>query len=102
MSYKRQVITENVTDIMVPKQYAVILHNDDFTTMDFVVDVLVRIFHKTEQEAANIMMDVHKSGTGTAGTYTYDIARSKKIQTELLAVQHGFPLWLTLEEVKVS
>jgi len=99
MSYKGQRAPEGATDVSVPKQYSVILHNDDFTTMEFVVDILVRIFNKTQQQAANIMMDVHGGGKGAAGTYTYDIAMTKKIQTEQLAVAQGFPLRLTLEEL---
>ena len=99
MALRTQPWTENATDLAAPKEYAVILHNDDFTTMEFVVGILIRIFHKTGQEAANIMMDVHNSGKAAAGAYTYDVAITKKIQSEQLASQQGFPLRLTLEEI---
>ena len=101
MSTHRQTAAENTVDVEItePKQYAVILHNDDYTTMEFVVEILMRIFHKTEQEAANIMMDVHSSGKGAAGAYTYDIAVTKKARAEQLASQQGFPLKLTLDEI---
>ncbi len=81
-----------------PNHFQVVIHNDDITTMDFVVHVLCSIFHKPAEEAANIMMLVHNSGKGIAGVYVYDIAMTKKMQTERIAREKGFPLKLTLEE----
>ena len=90
------------TDVSVrvqpPRLYGVILHNDDYTTMDFVVDVLVQIFGKTPVEASGLMMRVHNSGSATVGVYSYDIAVSKKNQTERYAQEKGFPLRITIDE----
>ncbi|MDD5711272.1 MAG: ATP-dependent Clp protease adaptor ClpS [Smithellaceae bacterium] len=81
-----------------PKKYLVILHNDDYTTMDFVVEVLATVFHKPLTEATQIMLDVHRKGIGICGTYTYDIASTKISQVHLLAGQREFPLRCSLEE----
>ncbi len=85
-------------EIKAPKMFSVIMHNDDITTMDFVVEVLTKIFHKDLVEASNIMMEVHNNGKGVAGTYTYDIAITKKIQAEQMSHEKGFPLKLSLDE----
>ena len=85
-------------DLREPKTYAVILHNDVITTMDFVVEVLVRVFHKTAAEGAEIMMNVHEQGKGIAGVFTYDIAVTKKMQADLMSREHSFPLKLTVDE----
>ncbi len=81
-----------------PKMYKVILHNDDYTTMEFVVDVLIEVFDKTRQEATIIMLDVHKKGKGICGIYTYDIAVTKAEKVRELARQRDFPLLATVEE----
>lgn len=80
-----------------PKRYKVLFHNDDFTTMEFVVMILATVFHKTEVEAERIMLDVHRRGRGVAGIYTYDIAVTKVQKTTMLARESGFPLRLTIE-----
>jgi ATP-dependent Clp protease adaptor protein ClpS len=82
----------------VPKNYKVIMHNDDFTTMEFVVAVLEDIFNKSSIEANNIMMEVHKNKFGIAGIYPYDIAVSKTNKAMNLAKKEGFPFKLTVEE----
>ena len=81
-----------------PGMYNVIMHNDDVTTMDFVVSVLIRIFHKTQPTAERLMLQVHNEGSAVAGTYHKDIAQSKAEYTMSLAKQNGFPLKLTVEE----
>ncbi|WP_288221119.1 ATP-dependent Clp protease adaptor ClpS [uncultured Clostridium sp.] len=81
-----------------PKNYKVIMHNDDFTTMEFVVAILNIIFNKDLEEANKIMMDVHKNGKGIAGVYPYDIAISKANKAMLIAKNEGFPFKLTVEE----
>ena len=81
-----------------PSMYNVIMHNDNVTTMDFVVMVLQRIFHKNEEDAEVIMLKVHNEGSAIAGTYSKDIAVSKANFTMSLAKQNGFPLRLTTEE----
>lgn len=87
------------TRFMEPHQYSVVLHNDDFTTMDFVVMILQMIFRKSSAEAEDLMMKVHREGKAIAGTYSYDIAMSKKMKAEGMARQENFPLKLTVEEI---
>lgn len=82
-----------------PSDYKVILLNDDYTTKDFVVDVLKKIFHKEEAEAVRIMETVHRSGSGVAGIYAYDIARTRAKLTMQLATKEGFPLQCKIEKV---
>jgi ATP-dependent Clp protease adaptor protein ClpS len=85
-------------EIREPKQYRVVLHNDDYTTMDFVVEILVAVFHKPVAEATKIMLDVHKKGKGICGVYTYDIAATKVAQVHEMAKIREFPLKCSLEE----
>lgn len=84
--------------VMPPKDYDVIMHNDDVTTMDFVVMVLESIFRKSEEEAEALMLMVHNMGQAVAGTYKKDIAESKVRKATALARENGFPLMLTVEE----
>jgi ATP-dependent Clp protease adaptor protein ClpS len=79
-----------------PERYDVVLHNDDFTTMEFVVMLLVTVFHKSESEANTIMLRVHNNGEGVAGTYTYDIAATKIKKSTDMARAEGFPLRLSM------
>ena len=81
-----------------PRMYKVILHNDHYTTMDFVVEVLVTIFRKNNMEATELMLQVHRNGFGICGVYTYDIAQTKAGQVHTLARQREFPLKCTVEE----
>lgn len=80
-----------------PRKYTVVFHNDDFTTMDFVVMVLKEVFYKSEMEAITIMMDVHKKGEGHVGTYPYDLAVSKRNKATSMARDEGFPLKITVQ-----
>jgi len=82
-----------------PDMYVVILHNDHYTTMDFVVEVLTEVFQKSTPEATKIMMDVHKKGKGLVGTYPYDIAASKVAKVRQLAKQAEFPLQRSMERI---
>ena len=81
-----------------PKLFRVILHNDHYTTMDFVVRVIVTVFHKPAAEAAKIMLDVHRKGSGVVGVYTFDIAATKVSQVHEMARQSEFPLRASCEE----
>ena len=81
-----------------PIQYDVIIHNDDYTTMDFVVMILESIFNKTPNEATQIMLFVHEHGEAVAGTYIYDIAHSKADKAMALARAEGFPLQLSVNQ----
>jgi ATP-dependent Clp protease adaptor protein ClpS len=80
-----------------PRLWRVLLHNDDYTTQDFVVWVLEGVFHKSHGEALAIMMNVHRTGLGIAGVYTHDIADTKVRAVQQLAEQHEFPLLVTME-----
>ena len=80
-----------------PRLYRVLLHNDNYTTREFVVAVLVGIFHKSETDAVRIMLHVHHSGVGVAGVYTCEVAETKIRQVEQLARQNEFPLRLSME-----
>jgi ATP-dependent Clp protease adaptor protein ClpS len=86
-------------EIREPKMYRVILHNDDYTTMDFVIEVLMSVFHKPVPDATRIMLDVHKKGKGICGVYTYDIAATRVVRVHQLAQKREFPLKCSLEEV---
>lgn len=90
--YDSDVLTEDRIDVREPKAYHVVLYNDDYTTMEFVIYVLEIIFHHPEPIAEKIMYDVHHKGKGVAGTYTRDIAETKALQTRTLAQEHKFPL----------
>jgi len=96
--YNPDILEETDREIDEPDMYRVILLNDHYTTMDFVVRVIRTIFHKNLVEATKIMMDVHKKGRGQVGVYTYDIARTKTAQVEQLARSEEFPLKCTIEK----
>jgi ATP-dependent Clp protease adaptor protein ClpS len=82
-----------------PPQYKVLLHNDDYTTMDFVVQVLENVFSKPPSEAVQIMLNVHHKGVGMCGIYTAEIAETKVATVHHLARDRGFPLKCSMEEV---
>ncbi len=89
---------QDSTELRPPAMYRVILHNDHYTTMEFVIDILVKVFHKPGPEAKGIMLDVHRRGSGVCGVYSYDIARTKVARVLALARQQEFPLKCTFEE----
>ena len=80
-----------------PRRYKVIFHNDDYTTMEFVIEVLKRFFRKTDTEAVHIMLTVHKSGAAVAGVFTRDVAETKSTEVMDYARENGMPLLLTTE-----
>ncbi len=81
-----------------PPMYKVLLHNDDYTTMDFVVEILQTVFHKSPSEAVRIMLNVHNNGIGVCGVYPAEIAETKVEMVHHLARQHGYPLKCSMEE----
>ena len=85
--------------IKIPKRYKVIMFNDDYTTMEFVINVLMTIFNKSDIEAQTIMLEVHQKGQGIAGVYSYDMAMSKSGTAMTMAKTEGFPFRLSVEEV---
>jgi ATP-dependent Clp protease adaptor protein ClpS len=86
-------------DVIEPKEYKVLIHNDDYTPMDFVVFVLKKIFSKSEAEATEVMLDVHNKGIGIAGIYSYEVAETKVVQANQFAKNNQYPLKTSYEEV---
>ena len=95
----RTILKEKI-DLKEPSQYRVLLHNDDYTSMEFVIEILMSIFRMNEAKAYQVMMNVHKQGIGVCGVYTYDIALTKVEQVHSLARSEGFPLRASLEDEK--
>ena len=81
-----------------PRRYKVVMYNDDFTSMEFVVFILVNIFKKSNEEAVTIMMNVHKAGKAIVGIYSYDISKTKVDSAIALAREEGFPFRIKVEE----
>ena len=92
------VLTESKTRLEKPKLYKVILHNDDFTTMEFVVFILQYVFNRTDAEAFTVMLKVHNEGIGIAGIYPFEIANMKSEKAMNLAKAREYPLLCTVEE----
>ena len=94
-----EVLTETRTEkkLQKPRLYKVLLHNDNYTTREFVVAVLREVFHRPETEAVQIMLHVHYNGIGVAGVYTYEVAETKIKTVEELAKANEFPLRLSME-----
>jgi len=92
------VLTESETKLEKPKLFKVVLHNDDFTTMEFVVFVLQYVFNRSDAEAFTIMLKVHNEGLGIAGIYPFEIASMKSEKAMNLARAREFPLLCTVEE----
>ena len=89
--------TERKNKLEKIRRYKVLFHNDDYTTMEFVIDVLMKFFHKSETEATHIMLSVHHKGHGVAGVYTKDVAETKAQQVMDAARENGMPLLITTE-----
>jgi len=89
---------KHATEVREPSMYRVMLINDDYTTMEFVVEILVKVFHKRYDEATRIMLHVHQRGTGLCGIYTFEVAESKVQTVHSLARENGFPLKCTMEK----
>ena len=81
-----------------PQMYKVLLHNDDYTSMDFVVDVLIGIFHKSHAQAEQIMLQIHEKDKAICGVYSFEIAETKAQQVKQKAKENEFPLLATIEE----
>jgi len=98
MSTKTDYELDEEISLRYPKKYKVYLLNDDYTSMEFVVDILMSIFHKSYEEAEAIMLEVHKNERGLCGIYTHEIAETKVMQVTRRAKDNGFPLKATMEE----
>ena len=102
MSQNSPLIEEDIKsktkdEITEPPMYKVLLHNDDYTTMDFVIEILTLVFNKSFQEATQIMLNVHKIGIGVCGVYTYEIAETKVETVHSIARERSFPLKSSME-----
>mgnify|MGYP005839193125 CR=1 FL=1 len=95
---EEEVLTETEEEVEEPPMYRVLIHNDDYTTMEFVVEVLMYVFNKSVEDATRIMLNVHQVGIGVCGVYTYDVAETKVSTVEALARENGHPLKCTMEE----
>jgi ATP-dependent Clp protease adaptor protein ClpS len=98
MAYDIEHELDNDIDISEPKKYKVLLLNDDYSTMEFVIEVLTTIFKKNLDEATKIMLSVHNKGKEVCGIYTHEIASTKVAQVKIKARKSGFPLKAVMEE----
>jgi ATP-dependent Clp protease adaptor protein ClpS len=96
--YEEETATKSKEKLKKPSLYKVLLHNDDYTTQDFVVYVLTTVFRKSVEEAITIMLKVHMEGVGVAGIYSYEIAETKAEKVITLARENEYPLLATVEE----
>ncbi|MBQ0038943.1 MAG: ATP-dependent Clp protease adaptor ClpS [Treponema sp.] len=96
--YSDQTDSDIEVEFEVPPQYKVIFFNDDYTTMEFVVEILMEVFKKSFEEASAVMLEVHKTGKGIAGIYPYDVAATRTRIAQTRARAEGFPLQIALEE----
>ena len=97
-NYDSELLEEIREEVKEPDMWKVVLLNDDYTPRDFVVEILVSVFHKPPIEATKIMLDVHNKGRGMVGIYPYDIGSTKVTQVTLLAREREFPLKIILEK----
>jgi ATP-dependent Clp protease adaptor protein ClpS len=95
---EEEVISDPGEEIKEPPMYRVLLINDNYTTMEFVVEVLMHVFKKPVEDATRIMLAVHQQGSGLCGVYPYEIAETKVDAVHTLAREHGYPLKCTMEE----
>ena len=95
--FQEGVISEIEEEIKEPPMYKVLLHNDDFTTKEFVVGILMTFFDKSIEEASRLMWHVHKNGIGVCGVYAFEVAETKAHQVTIVARENGFPLKITME-----
>ena len=96
--YREELESGIEEELEEPPMYKVLLHNDDYTTMEFVVEVLQKVFYKAPAEATRIMLLVHKSGVGVCGVYTAEVAETKVEVVHHLARKNGFPLQCSMED----
>jgi ATP-dependent Clp protease adaptor protein ClpS len=97
--FEEAAVAESQEKVEEPPLFKVLLHNDDFTTMEFVVWILESIFNMAEEQALQVMLNVHLRGIGVAGIYTYEIAETKVERTTALAREQEYPLLVTMEQV---
>lgn len=98
MANEFEIELDSDIELQEPKKYKVFLLNDDYSTMDFVIDVLTKVFRKTADEATVIMLNIHNNGREVCGIYTHEIASTKVAQVKNMARSKGFPLKAIMEE----
>ena len=98
-SNQGSVVTEDLIELREPRLYKVLLHNDDYTSMEFVISILETVFNKSAPDATKIMLNVHNEGRGIAGVYTREISETKISIVHQLAEKNGFPLRCSMEIV---
>ena len=98
--FEEAALAESREKVEEPPLYKVLLHNDDYTTMEFVVWVLESVFNMPEEQAIQVMLNVHLRGIGVAGIYTYEVAETKVEKTTSLAREQEYPLLVTMEQVQ--
>jgi ATP-dependent Clp protease adaptor protein ClpS len=95
---EESILSGTDEEVKEPPMYRVLLHNDDYTTMDFVVEILMSVFNKSMEESIMIMLNVHRRGIGICGLYTFEVAETKMNFVHAAAREKGFPLRCSLEE----
>jgi len=96
-NFDSAVVEKSDQRLKEPEMYKVVLHNDHYTTMEFVVEILMVGFHKGVPDATRIMLDVHKKGRGVVGVYTWDVASTRATRVHRIAKEREFPLRCTVE-----
>ena len=95
---EEEVISKTEDEVKEPPMYKVLLHNDDYTTMEFVIEILMVVFNRSMEDATRIMLNVHRNGVGICGVYPYEIAETKVETVEVLAISSDFPLKCSMEK----
>ncbi len=95
--FSEETIVKDTEQPDLPKQYKVVIHNDDYTPMEFVVEVLMDVFRKDEVTATQIMLNIHHQGKGICGVYSYEVAETKVVRVHELAAQYEYPLKASME-----
>lgn len=95
---EESIFSDTKDETKEPSMYRVLLHNDDYTTMDFVVEILMTVFNKSMEESILVMMSVHRQGIGICGLYTFEVAETKMNSVHTLAREKGFPLRCSIEK----
>ena len=98
MANELEIELDSDLEVSEPKKYKVFLLNDDYSTMDFVIDILTKVFRKNVDQATQIMLNIHNNGKAICGIYTHEIASTKVTQVKTLAREKGFPLKALMEE----
>lgn len=99
MTQEQVALSEKVkSEIQEPKRYKVLFLNDDQTPMEFVIELLVKVLHHSENVARDLTLEIHNSGSAVVGVFSFEIAEQKGLECTQLSREHGFPLQITVEE----